>query len=157
MTIDTVLTGRDMVERLTGRNRTVMAGFAIICDTRMGERYIQEIRGAVVTVLARLSIGVSRYVVCEFTDTDPVIVTGVTATDHAGMIVSTRGKSTRGMAIGTVLVIRRRRHVCVEKCTNRFTAGGARSVGNMATVGTATADAGVIDAKGWRETIGVMA
>lgn len=116
MTIDTVLTGRDMVERLTGRNRTVMAGFAIICDTRMGERYIQEIRGAVVTVLARLSTGISRYVVSELADTDPVVVTGITATDHADMIVSTRSKSPRSVAISTVLVVRCRRHVCVEKC-----------------------------------------
>jgi len=157
MTVNTVLAGRNMPERLTGNHRCVMAGFTIIRDARMGERHIQEVQGAVMTILARLGLWISRYVVCQFADTDPVVVAYITATGHVGMIIGTRSESPRGMTVGTVLVVRCRRHVCVENCSKRFAAGSTRSVGNVTAVGTAIGDAGMIDAKSRREALGVMA
>ena len=121
----------------------------------MIERRISKVSG-VMAVDAILINGTSWYVVCQFADADPVVMTCITATDHAGMVVGACGESPRSMAIGAILIIRCGWHVRVEKRGRRFAAGSTRSVGNMTTVGTATGDASMIDVKCWSETFGVM-
>ena len=117
VTIDAVLNSRNMTERFTGGYVTVMTGFAVIGDTGMAERHVEEIKRTVMTVGAVLSVRSSRYMVSQFADTDRIVMAGITAIDHTGVIISAGGESSRCMTVGTVLikvgtrVVRIRRHM----------------------------------------------
>lgn len=56
-----------------------MACHAIVdVDSLVRKRCVEEVRG-VMTIDAILVIGIGWYVVREFTDADPIVVTGVAA------------------------------------------------------------------------------
>ena len=63
----------------------------------MRKRRVLEVRG-VMAIDAILGIGIGRYVIKEFTDANPVVVTGVATANNTSMIIGPGGKSARGMA-----------------------------------------------------------
>jgi len=73
------------------------------------KRRVLEVRG-VMAIDAILSIGIGWYVIKEFTDANPVVVTGVATEINTSMIIGAGGKRARGMAN---TAIQQRRHVSI--------------------------------------------
>ena len=93
-----------MIERLSDTNATIMAGHTVVHDAYVAKRHICKTAG-IMTIGAILAVGSGRYVVRKFTDTDHIIVAGVTTTQkrRAGMTKGARAKCTRGMASTAIL------------------------------------------------------
>jgi len=112
----TVLLRRYMTQRLAFADITVMTGQAVagICAGMIKRRTGKA--AGVMTYGAILVVGTGRYVIRQFTDTNHIIVAGVTATHErrAGMVKGASGKGTRGVTNTTVFSSR---HV-----VGRFTA-----------------------------------
>ena len=141
----TVLFRRDMTHRLACADITVMAGQAVAgIGACVVKRHIGKV-GGVMAYGAVLVVGTGRYVIRQFTSTNHIVMTGVTATHErrAGMIKGASGKGARGV---TNTAIFSGRHV-----VERFTAGI-----NTMTGGAIVHDIGMVD-KCTSETIRVMA
>ena len=106
---ETILRCRQMGrQRLSGGYIAVMALHAIVdIYPRVRKRRVLEVRG-VMAIDAILGIGIGRNVTKEFTDANPVVVTGIATAINTRMIIGPGGKRARGMANTT---IQQRRHV----------------------------------------------
>jgi len=119
---------RQMIERLSYTDATVMAGRAIAVNTHVVKRRISKV-GDVMANGAILVVWRGRYVVQELTHTNSVVVTQVAATIDTGMIISASAKGGRCMAVATILVTGRTRivrigwHVRIESCGKWFACG----------------------------------
>ena len=101
--IETVLRRRQVVDGLAGADVAVVAQGTIAgIDACMGKNRSFKIY-FVMAIHAILGSGIGRYVIQEFTDADPVVVTGGAATIDTGVIIGSRRKATRGMTILAIL------------------------------------------------------
>ena len=141
----TVQVRRYMTNRLTNTDITVMAGQAVagIC-AGVVKRHRSKV-GGVMANGAVLVVGTGRYVIRQFTNTNLIIVAGVTTTykRSAGMIKAASGKGARAVTNTTIFS---GRHV-----VERFTAG-IHTMTGCAIVH----DVGMIDESA-NESLGVMA
>ena len=120
----------------------------------------------VMAIGAVLAIGTGRYVITEFTYTDPVVVACIAAISDTGMIISPGAEGTGSMAVAAILVtggtriVRIGWHVRIERCGNWLACGcnqwRYRIVIAMARLAIVH-DARVIDTECRNETLGVMA
>ena len=96
---ETILRRRQMGrQRLSGSDIAVMALHAIVGDyTCVIKGRIGKVRG-VMAIDAILGIGIGWYVIKEFTDANPVVVTGVATAINTSMIIGPGRKRARGMA-----------------------------------------------------------
>jgi len=143
---------RYMANRLATTDRTVMAGRAIAGYAHVVKRRISKI-GGVMANGAILVVRSGRYVIREFTHTNPIVMARrAAASNDTGMIIGAGAKGTRGM---TNLAILGGRHVFVERGGKRLT---ARS-NTMTGIAPSCQDnwVGVVDAKCGSETLGGMA
>ena len=117
----TVLARHYMTNRLTHTYITVMAGQAVvgICAVVVKRRTSKV---SSVMAVSTILVETGRYVIRQFTDTNYIIVAGVTATyeRRSGMIKGASGKGTRGVTNTAILV--RYNVVCIlTNCTTRTT------------------------------------
>ncbi len=99
----TVQVRRYMTNRLTNTNITVMAGQAVAVCNAVNKGHIRKVSNYM-AITAILIIGIGRYVIRQFTDTNRVVVAGVTTTHErrAGMIKGASAKGTRGVTNTTI-------------------------------------------------------
>lgn len=101
--LKTILNCRYMINRLCGADVTFMTQRTVAgIYARVVKPSISKVRG-VMAIGAILGIGIGRYVIEEFTHTNPVVVTGVAAISDTGMIIGTGGKGAWGMTILAIL------------------------------------------------------
>ena len=87
-----------MIGWLSGSDVTVVAGQAIVDNTRMAEYCAGKGNGAEVAIDAILVIGSGRYVINGLARTDYIIVAGRAVHGDTRMVIGARGKRARGMA-----------------------------------------------------------
>ena len=110
----TIQAGGHMTQMLARRNVTVMAQRAITgIDTGVVEYRTGKGVG-VMAVDAVLVGGIGRDMVEQLAHADHVVVTGRTAANDAGMIITARAESTRGMT--DLAIVCADRHVFVKRC-----------------------------------------
>ena len=145
----------DMTRGLADADITIMAGQAVAgicagmveCGASKG--------GGVMAVVALLVARGGRYVIQQFTYTNPVVMARrAAASSDTDMIKGASAKCSRSMA-GTAIFTGR--HVSIERRAQGHAARGTRAISNMTGNATISLDAGMIDAKCWEETLGIMA
>lgn len=145
----------DMTRRLADADITIMTGQAVagIC-AGMVKCGASKGRG-VMAVVALLVARGGRYVIQKFTYTNPVVMArGAAASSDTDMIKGASTKGTWSMAGAAIFT---GRHVSIERRAQGHAARGTRAISNMTGKATIGHDAGMIDAKCWKETLGIVA
>lgn len=119
---------RQMIQRLSKGDVTLMAGLAVVGYTDVIKRRTSKVDGVMASVAIQQRIG--RYVIRQLTHTMLIVVAGVARTHkrRSGMIEAASAESPRGMADTAILV---GRHVGIERCFKRHAARCTRPISNM--------------------------